>query len=369
MSGRPRFIAHLHLHADLTDTGWQDVLDVLVGITPLVQVIPPTAVQIDLTGARRYFDRSPYDLVQIVQLRLAALLGITASAGLAGTRMLAAMACAETLPGRTTTISPGQSAVDAWLRPRPVTALPGVGTATAANLRRLGIRTVGQVADLPPATLQRALASAPAARQLAARARGTDPRAVIPDEPAARITADQTCDRDQLDPADHHRAVLALAEETGVRLRGEHAAAAQLTLTIRYADHSTSTRTRRLPEATAHSPALAATALAMLASLTLERARVRAYTLRADQLRPAEQAHRQLHIDPGSERAHAAEAAADRARRRFGSTAVRPATLANPTRPRPRARRDPDSPMGSPGLLASPDPDSGSNGPEVHPLS
>ncbi len=92
---------------------------------------------------------------------------------------------------------------------------------------------------------------------------------------------------------------------------------------------TSTTRTRALPEPTDHSPAVAATALGLLTSLGLQRARVRAFVLRADDLRPAGSAYRQLSMDPTDARARAVEAAADRARRRFGQEAVRPATLAD----------------------------------------
>ncbi|MER5518395.1 hypothetical protein [Streptomyces sp. NPDC002763] len=190
------------------------------------------------------------------------------------------------------------------------------------------MRTIGQVVDLPAGTLQRLLGAGPA-RLLAERARGRDPRPVVPSEPAAHLTADLMLERDSLDPAQHHRAVLGLADRIGQRLRGESQVAGRLTLTVRYADRSSTTRTRALPEPTNHSPALAAEALGLLTSRGLQRARVRAFAIRADGLLPADSAYRQLSLDPGDARARAAEAAADRARRRFGYRAIRPATLAD----------------------------------------
>lgn len=328
---RPRSIAHVHLHVrtgELTDQRWDEVLETLYGITPTVQILPPTAVQLDLTGALRYHDCSPRELTERVLVRLAGLWGISASAGLASNRMLAAMACAESAPGHVTTIGSSAAATRSWLRPRPITALPGVGPATAKRLRRLGLYSIGQLTDLPPETLQRALASAPAARDLAERARGHDPRPVTATEAAQRLAADHITAHDELDAGAHHRTVLALADQLGAQLRDQGLAAGRLTLTVRYADRSSSTRTRTLPEPTAHSPALAAAALGALTSLGLQRARVRAYTLTVEQLRPRDRAHQQLLLDPTDERARAAEAAADRARHRFGDDAVRPATLA-----------------------------------------
>ncbi|MEU1403946.1 ImpB/MucB/SamB family protein [Streptomyces sp. NPDC005728] len=326
MTMHRRHIAHLHLHASLTEDQYADIIELMSGVTPHVQAVPPGAVQLDLTSALRYFDMSPYGVVQMVMLRLKGLYDIDSSAGLAGNRMLAAMAADASAPGETTWV-PAERAAE-WLYPRPVTALPGIGRATASTLGRYGLHTIGQLTDLPSATLQRLL-GAGQARLLAERARGHDPRPVTPSEPVEHLTADRVLERDCLDPAQHHRAVLGLAEQLGGRLRGERRIASRLTLTVRYADRSSSTRTRALPEPTDHSPALAATALGLLTSLGLQRARVRAYAIRADGLLPAESAYWQLSLDPGDARARAAEAAADRARRRFGPQAVRPAALAD----------------------------------------
>ncbi|WP_181806924.1 DNA polymerase Y family protein [Streptomyces shenzhenensis] len=311
-SARRRHIAHLHLHAALTEAQYRDVIELMSGITPHVQAVPPDAVQLDLTSALRYFGLSPYDVVQLAKMRLKALYGIDSSAGLAGNRMLAAMAADASAPGDTTWVPLGQAAD--WLYPRPVTALPGVGRGTAETLRRYGLHTIGQIVDLPAGTLQRLLGAGPA-RLLAV--------------PLQHEVGGQVLERDCLDPAQHHRAVLELAGQIGQRLRVEHQIAGRLTLTVRYADRSSTTRTRTLPEPTSHSPALAASALTLLNALGLQRARVRAFAVRADALLPEGDAYRQLSLDPGDDRARAAEAAADRARRRFGPKAVRPATLAD----------------------------------------
>jgi DNA polymerase IV len=326
MTTRQRHIAHLHLHTALTEAQYGDIIELMSGITPHVQAVPPNAVQLDLTSALRYFDLSPYDVVQLAKIRLKALYGIDSSAGLAGNRMVAAMAADASAPGDTTWVPAGQMAD--WLYPRPVTALPGIGRATAETLSRYGLHTIGQITDLPAGTLQRLL-GAGTARLLAERARGRDPRPVTPAEPAEHLVADLVLDRDCLDPIRHHRAVLGLADQIGQRLRGESQVAGRLTLMVRYADRSSTTRTCTLPEPADHSPVIAAAALGLLRAMGLQRARVRSYTIRADRLLSAGAAYRQLSLDPGDDRAHAAEAAADRARRRFGLKAVRPAALAD----------------------------------------
>ncbi|MFC9617320.1 hypothetical protein [Streptomyces sp. NPDC056938] len=85
----------------------------------------------------------------------------------------------------------------------------------------------------------------------------------------------------------------------GQRLRTSHEVCRALTLTARYADGSSTTRSRTLPEATNHSPARTSTDLCE--SFALQRARLTQLS-RAEQLGPAEHAHRQLPSTPRTTR-------------------------------------------------------------------
>lgn len=101
-----------------------------------------------------------------------------------------------------------------------------------------------------------------------------------------------------------------------------------LTLTVRYADRSTTVRTRALREPTAHSAALAGAVYRIHGSLGLQRARVRALSVRAEGLIPADRAARQLTFDPADERARRIEAVADLVRAKFGAGVLLPGSLA-----------------------------------------
>ncbi|MGW1274632.1 DinB/UmuC family translesion DNA polymerase, partial [Streptomyces sp. NPDC002491] len=129
-------------------------------------------------------------------------------------------------------------------------------------------------------------------------------------------------------PGRHRRALLSAAEELGVRLRVVEKVCGALTLTVRYADRSSTTRSRTLGEPTAHSADLTRAAYGLYEALGLQRARVRALALRAEALGPAEQASHQLTFDPVDDKARRIEEVADRLRARFGPGAVKPGTLA-----------------------------------------
>ncbi|MFF4531580.1 hypothetical protein ACFY1P_20205 [Streptomyces sp. NPDC001407] len=340
---RSRTIARIHFHpAEAAPGLYEQLLDVLHGISPLVEPHPADwSATVDLTGALPYWRMDAADLTALIRLRLLALHGVPSSAGTGCTRMIATMAAATTPPGHTTIIGSTPYDIHAFLRPQPTAALPGIGPATARTLTRYGIHTIGDIADTPTATLQRILGTA-AARQAHARAHGIDPRPVIPTALPKSASATHHFTRDTLDPAEHRRAILALANHLGQRLRTNGEATGALALMVRYADRSSTSRSRVLPEATHHSHLLVSAAYDIHASLALQRARVTAFSLRAEALRPIEQAARQLTFDPADERTIALEAAADRARARFGPGIIKPAALAPaPARTGPRAVSSP----------------------------
>ncbi len=77
--------------------------------------------------------------------------GLTASVGVAPNKSIAKIASDKEKPDGLTVVSPQR--VEAFLRPLPVSDIPGVGTKTKAALKRMGIETIGELADTPPSDL------------------------------------------------------------------------------------------------------------------------------------------------------------------------------------------------------------------------
>lgn len=299
----------------------------LEDFTPRVQFLHPDSARLDVTGARRFWNRDARGIAQVIQLRTAALYGVRSAAGTASSPMLAAMAAALSPVGQVLTVGHAPDEIRGFLHPRPAGELPGVGAATSATLARFGLYAVGDVAAVPLPTLQRLL-GARAGRALYDRARGHDVSAVDSAPPARSISAQHRFGRDELDGARHRRVLLALASELGARLRAAGQIAEGVSVTVAYADRSTTTRSRVLPEASHHTVFLGRGAYAAYETLGLQRARVRGITLRADGLRAADRATRQLTLDAQDDKQLLIEAVADRARARFGGDVLYPAALA-----------------------------------------
>ncbi|WP_338899102.1 hypothetical protein WBG99_28875 [Streptomyces sp. TG1A-60] len=309
--------------------GYEAALPGLLGLiedlTPVVEALPPDGALADLRGAERYFGRDAEALARLIRVRALALYGVDCVIGAGPGPLSARLALGAAAPGAPCAV-PEDLVVD-FLAELSVAALPGVGTATARTLCEYGLGTLGLVAAAPLSTLQR-LVGAKTGRELHEKANGIDRDRVVPNAVARSLATEQPFPRDELNPDRHRRALLAAAGELGARLRALDKVCRTLTLTVRYADRSSTTRTRTLREPTAHSPALTSVAYGMYDALGLQRARVRAIALRAEGLTPADQASHQLAFDPVDEKVRRIEEVADRARAKFGPHAVMPGTLA-----------------------------------------
>jgi nucleotidyltransferase/DNA polymerase involved in DNA repair len=303
------------------------LLGMLEEFTPVVQALPPDGALADLRGAERYFGRGAVELASVIRVRALALHGVDCVIGAAPGPMLARMALRDARPGVTCAVPGDPEGIAEFLAGKPVAALPGVGAATARTLCEYGLDTLGRVAAAPLSTLQR-LVGAKTGRELREKARGVDRGRVVPNGVSRSLAAERPFGRDELDPDRHRRALLSAAEELGSRLRALDKVCRTLTLTVRYADRSATTRSRTLAEPTAHSAALTRAVYGMYEALGLQRARVRALALRAEGLGPAEQAAYQLTFDPVDEKVRRIEEVADRARAKFGPRAVMPGRLA-----------------------------------------
>jgi len=207
-----------------------------------------------------------------------------------------------------------------------VAALWGVGEKTEKELVRLGLNTVGDIANTPRATLVRALGQASGAH-LHALSWGRDERSVVVHEPDKSIGAEETFARDVDDPDVVRRELLRLCERTAARLRNAGLVGRTVSIKVRFADFTTITRSRTLPERTDVGHVVYATARELYAALGLERARLRLVGVRVEGLSTVERSHHQLALDERPQGWREAEQAVDRASARFGAGAVRPASL------------------------------------------
>ena len=156
--------------------------EVFASFTPLVEGISLDEAFLDVAGARRLFG-SAEDIAHAIRRRITDDLGLDCAVGVATTKLVAKLASKVAKPKATMAgkvpgpgvlvVRPGTE-LD-FLHPLQVTALWGVGPATEERLRRLGVRTVGDLAAIPRETLISSLGTANGAH-LHDLSWGRDPR-------------------------------------------------------------------------------------------------------------------------------------------------------------------------------------------------
>jgi DNA polymerase-4 len=139
--------------------------------------------------------------------------------------------------------------------------------------------------------------------------------------------ADETFARDTDDREVIVRELLRLSARVAGRMRAADVAGRTITLKVRFADFTTITRSRTQPEATDVTVEIHRAVTRLYDALGLQRARLRLVGVRVEGLVPRSTVHRQLVLGEPEHGWAEADRAVDRATRRFGAAAVRPASL------------------------------------------
>jgi DNA polymerase-4 len=303
-------------------TASRDVMRTFSEVTPLVEQLSVDEAFLDVAGARKLFG-SPTEIGSHLKQRIHAELGLTCSVGIAATKFVAKLASTRCKPDGLLVVP--EPATLAFLHPLPVEALWGVGARTAETLRRLGLSTVGDLAQAPVPMLRRAVGEA-AAAHLHELAWARDPRPVSPQRVDKSIGAETTFDIDVDDRDVIRRTLLSLSTRVGARLRAGGHAGRTVAIKVRSADFRTLNRSRTLPTGTDVAREIFDTAWQLYRALD-PHDRIRLIGVRVEGLDGDDAAARQPEL---GEREHGwrdAERAADAAQARFGPGVVGPASL------------------------------------------
>jgi DNA polymerase-4 len=263
--------------------------------------------------------------------------GLTASVGVATTKLVAKVASDLRKPDGLVVVPAGEEA--AFLAPLPISRLWGVGEKTAGALAEFGVRTIGDLAALPPDALERRFGKHGAA--LVGRARGIDPDPVATGDPAKSIGHEHTFDVDTADREVIERTLLGMADGVAWRLRAAGLRTATVTLKLRDSSFTTITRQTGLDVPADLTEPIYEAVLKLLRK-ELHGQRIRLVGVTASNFRDREQ----LALFGGGEdpRRHATAEALDLIRRKYGERSVTRARLVRAGLPAP-FERDPSTPV------------------------
>ena len=299
------------------------VFEVFERTTPLVEGLSIDEAFLDVRGLER-ISGSATEIAARLRREIRDCVGLPITVGVAGTKFLAKVASAVAKPDGLLVVPPGGEL--GFLQPLPVERLWGVGPVTAGKLRERGLERVGQVAGLGEAALVSILGQA-AGRHLHALAHNRDPRRVRGGRRRRSMGAQRALGRSPRSWEDLDAVLVGLVDRLARRLRAARRVCRTVTLRLRFGDFSRATRSHTLPDATAQTQIILATARGLLAAAT-PMIETQGITLLGVALGNLEDDGAiQLAFPLDYARPSALDAALDDIRDRFGSDAVTRAVL------------------------------------------
>ena len=304
----------------------EQIMAIFHRFTPLVEPLSLDEAFLDVTASRALLGDGETIAKEIKRL-VREETGLTVSAGVATTKLVAKIASDLHKPDGLTVVSPGQER--GFLAPLPIGRLWGVGSATATILTMMGVRTIGDLARLPLPLLTAKL-GASHGEHLHLVAQGIDEREVEPEQKAKSIGNEETFETDLRERHRLERELLALSTKVARRLRRHGVCGRTVTLKVKYHDFRQITRSLTLAAATCDEGEIYATIKSLLAKTEAGRIPVRLLGVSVSGLAPDE-AGQQLTLFAAAQkksgRQQGLHAAVDRITGKYGQQAIKPATL------------------------------------------
>jgi DNA polymerase-4 len=293
----------------------------------LVDPLPDVAITLDLGRLTR-----AQTLAQIARIGhgIRATVGLRPAIGVASNQLVARHAAQRAGPDVALAVPTGQEA--AFLAPQPITSLP-LDAALLHRLERLGVRTIGALAQLPLDALQAAFGAS--GQQLYQLAHGVDTGTIALTRNAPSLSRTRRFAGPLLERGLLERTIIDLAERLTAQLIAEGWAAGRVVLTLPVDDGVPVLVEQVLAEPTSDRGRLAHLMLALSRRAVLESG-VTAVTVTASDLTPVIVAQMELFAPAGGQ-AHQLGAVLDRLRGGFAGSLLR-ATLAEPAAQLPERR-------------------------------
>jgi len=225
------------------------IMNLLRELSPLVEPLSLDEAYVDLAAGRHpdLSDDGVRAIAAALKERVRERTGLTVSVGAGSSKLIAKIASDLDKPNGLLVIGAGGE--DDALRGLPVTRLPGVGPATAARLRAIGVASIGDLAALPESDVVAALGRTHG-RGLWLLAHGLDDRAVVAERESKSVSVEDTFEHDIADLTRLQGIADAMARRVVARLRRARLSGRTISVKARLPDFTTLTRSVTLPAPT-----------------------------------------------------------------------------------------------------------------------
>ena len=292
----------------------REVRRMMLALTPQVEPLSIDEAFLDLTGTERLHGMTPAKMLARFACDVESKIGITVSIGLSGNKFLAKVASDLDKPRGFAVL--GVDEAPAFLAPKPVGFIFGVGKVSAAQLARDGFHRIADLQKASEVELMRRYGDE--GRRLARLARGLDERKVSADRETKSVSSETTFERDISEFRSLERILWHLTEEVSARLKAKDLAGLTVTLKLKTNDFRIRTRAHSFKSPTQLASRIF-TAGKELLRREADGTRFRLLGIGVSALVASDQADPADLIDG---RSAEAEHAVDRLRARFGDDAV-----------------------------------------------
>lgn len=291
--------------------------------SPVLEQYSIDEVFLDMTESIHAYE-SPRQAAVLLKDRIRDHLGFTVNIGVAPNKLLAKMASDFEKPDKVHTLFPEEIPEKMW--PLPVKDLFLVGKATQKKLSLLGIRTIGELAQMDLKMLQAHVGNKHG-QTLYNYARGIDLSPVDPEEGLNKGYGNSITlakDIDTLEEADH--VLISLSEMVASRLRKDHVRSSCICVEIKGTDFRRSTHQRKLRTPTDITDEISRTARELYRENYTGRS-VRLIGVRATDITEEEFAQLDLFEQEQREKLRKLDASIDKIRAKFGKDSVQRASF------------------------------------------
>ena len=300
----------------------RSVMSIFHDITPLVEPISLDEAFLDVTGARRLLGDGQ-TIAKLIRASVEQKEGITCSVGIAHNKFIAKIASNQCKPNGLLEIDPEK--VLEFLHPLAAKEIWGVGPKTNEQLAKMGLQTVGDIANTPRSTLIRVLGQA-SGGSLYELAWGRDYRDVEIEHIEKSISSSETFDQDLDSQEEILKEFLRLTERSVERMREKGFAAGTISIKVRFTDFKTISRSKTVDLPITGTQEIFEVVKNLYLALNLENVLIRLVGVSLDSLVEDEEIN-QMVLGQRTSGWQQADKAVDRIKNKFGSASLRPARL------------------------------------------
>ena len=312
----------------------QKIMNIISSFSPLMEQVSIDEAYVDIRGCEKLFG-PPGRMAQKIKAAIFNAVSLTCSIGIAPVKFLAKIASDMDKPNGITLISPHE--MDTFIATLPIAKVPGVGKQAMKLMEILKIVTLGDIHKHDPDLLNKKLGKM--GTRLYALSQGKDPSQVENNYTRKSISSETTLDRDICDIESARHILLSLAQRVGRDLRKKKWVCRIVSIKIKFSDFTQITRSKKIEPWICSSAAIFNEALSLYEQVVLKK-KIRLLGVGVSHFRGKDvPIQMELLCPPGEQQKkqwESVDMAVDSIMEKFGSGMVKKASLANPTRKKPK---------------------------------